>query len=281
MNSEMKPVKVLIPTDFSVQADFAYLMVKNLSAQMPVEVHFLHVLNVPDTVTMDGDGNIQTCGEIDVRHVEQQRDIALRKLKELKNQYGQEVETHLALGKTVDTVIGVAASSGFDLIATGTKGASGFRDLIAGTETQMIVRRSSVPVLSLMCDRSDLQVQNLLLVHDFAENGDQQMHLLHRILADLGAKVHLLQIAGGKVNEDTIRSNMETFARNNGIESYESHVLQDSDVERGVVHFNQMHDIDIVCMGTHGRGGFFHSSTTEKLVKHLFKPIISFHLKEN
>jgi nucleotide-binding universal stress UspA family protein len=74
---------------------------------------------------------------------------------------------------------------------------------------------------------------------------------------------------------------MELFAKANGLESYEAHVLHDRDVESGVIHFNQMHNIDIVCMGTHGKGGWFHSSTTEKLVKHLFKPIISFHLKGN
>lgn len=277
----MEKLKILIPTDFSVQAEFAYLMVKNLGAKMPVQVHFLHVLNVPDTVTMDGQGNIQTCGEIDVRYVEQQRDIALRKLANLKTLYGQDIETHLALGKTIDTVIGVAAAHGFDLIVMGTKGASGIKDIISGTDTQMIVRRSQVPVLSLMCDRSDLQIQNLLLVHDFSENGNQDMKLMHRILAAFGAKVHLLQVASTKDSEDSIRRNMELFAKANGLETYEARVLHDRDVESGVIHFNQMHNIDIVCMGTHGKGGWFHSSTTEKLVKHLFKPIISFHLKGN
>jgi nucleotide-binding universal stress UspA family protein len=276
----MEKLKILIPTDFSVQAEFAYLMVKNLGAKLPVEVNFLHVLNVPDTVTMDGQGNIQTCGEIDVRYVEQQRDIALRKLENLKTLYGQDIETHLALGKTIDTVIGVAAAHGFDLIVMGTKGASGIKDIISGTDTQMIVRRSQVPVLSLMCDRSDLQIQNLLLVHDFSENGPQEMKLMHRILAAFGAKVHLMQVAAAKDSEESIRKNMELFAKANGLESYEAHVLHDRDVESGVIHFNQMHNIDIVCMGTHGKGGWFHSSTTEKLVKHLFKPIISFHLKE-
>jgi nucleotide-binding universal stress UspA family protein len=141
----MERLKVLIPTDFSVQAEFAYLMVQNLGGKLPVHIHFLHVLNVPDTVTMDNNGTIQTCGEIDVRYVEKQRDIALRNLENLKTQYGSDIETHLALGKTIDTVIGVAASHGFDLIVMGTKGASGIREVVSGTDTQMIVRRSQIP----------------------------------------------------------------------------------------------------------------------------------------
>ena len=62
----MESLKILIPTDFSVQAEFAYLIVKKLQEKIPIDIHFLHVLAVPDTVTMDVNGNIQTCGDIDV-----------------------------------------------------------------------------------------------------------------------------------------------------------------------------------------------------------------------
>lgn len=62
----METFKVLIPTDFSVQAEYAYLMVKKLEEKIVTEIHFIHVLEVPDTVSLDKNGKIQTCGEIDV-----------------------------------------------------------------------------------------------------------------------------------------------------------------------------------------------------------------------
>ena len=71
---------------------------------------------------------------------------------------------------------------------------------------------------------------------------------------------------------------MDAYALANDISEYENHLLNDHDVENGVIHFNQMHEVDIVCMGTHGKGSLFHTSATEKLINHLFKPIISFHL---
>jgi carbon monoxide dehydrogenase subunit G len=70
----MESLKILIPTDFTVQAEYAYLMVKKLEEKIQVRTHFLHVLQVPDTVTMDADGNIQTCGEIDVNYVLKQKE---------------------------------------------------------------------------------------------------------------------------------------------------------------------------------------------------------------
>ena len=96
----MESLKILIPTDFSVQAEFAYLMVKKLEEKTAIEIHFLHVLDVPDTVTMNAAGEIQTCGEIDVKYVITQKDIAARKLANLKTLYGSHIHTHLVLGKS-------------------------------------------------------------------------------------------------------------------------------------------------------------------------------------
>lgn len=274
-------LKILIPTDFSVQADYAFIMVNKLAQKIDMEITFLHVLSVPDTVTMDAQGNIQTCGEIDVDYVITQKDIALKKLMAVKMTHGSEVQTDLVLGKVTTGVLDYAEKNGFDLIVMGTKGMSGLSERLIGSETQLISRKSKVPVLSLMCDRSDLEIKNVVIVHNFEENGNQELNLLHSFIAAFGVKVHLLQIckstAETEVNQ--IYSNMAVFASNNGISDYEKHVLKDTDVEKGVIHFNQMNNMDIVCIGTHGKGGIFHASATEALINHMFKPIISFQLK--
>ena len=75
----MDTLKILIPTDFSIQAEYAFVLAKRIEEKIPLEIHFLHVLSVPDTVTMDQMGNVQTCGDIDAGFVEGQKEIALRK----------------------------------------------------------------------------------------------------------------------------------------------------------------------------------------------------------
>lgn len=276
----MSELKVVIPTDFSVQADYAYIMVKKLEEKIPVRVHFLHIIQVPETVTMDVSGKITTCGDIDVKHVETQRDIAFNKLNYLKALYGNQIEVHLRLGKITDGIIQFAQEIKADLIAMGTKGAFGWKEKISGSETQMVTRKSPIPVLSLMCDRSDLQIKNILLVHDFSKPEKLDLNVMQKLMNAFGCTLHLLQITSG--NPDAEKAAFEqitsTFAKLNGIEKYESHLLKDTDVENGVIHFNQMHDMDIVCIGTHGKGGLLHVSATEKLVNHLFKPMITFHL---
>lgn len=277
----MESLKVLIPTDFSVQAEYAYLMVKKLEEKTQIEIHFIHVLDVPDTVTIDGNGKIQTCGEIDVNYVISQKEIADRKLKDLKTIYGQHIQTHLVLGKVTDSILSYSTSNQFDLIVMGTKGAWGLKEKLSGSETQIIARKSETPLLSLMCDRSDLIIKNILLVHDYRNPTHENLTLLKKLIKAFDAKVHQLQIVSKQTDEEkaNLLRLMDQYASDNTIVNYENHLINDIDVENGVIHFNQMHNIDVVCIGTHGKGSLFHASANEKLINHLFKPIISYHIK--
>ncbi len=276
----MENIKILIPTSFSVQAEFAYLMVKKLEEKMNVAIHFLHVMDVPDTVTMDTKGNIQTCGEIDINYLVKQKEIAERKLSALINVYGNDINTHFILGKVTDGILNFAEANQFDLIVMGTKGAWGLKEKLSGSEAQIIARKSTLPVLSLMCDRSDLTIQNILLVHNFNNPATVDFQLMHKLINAFNIKLHFLQIVSGNENaqKELVEANMKKFAALNNIVNYNCHLMDDNDVEKGVVHFTQMNNMDIVCIGTHGKGSLFHLSATEKLINHLFKPIISFRL---
>jgi nucleotide-binding universal stress UspA family protein len=276
----MESLKVLIPTDFSVQAEYAYLMVKKLEEKIPVEIHFLHVLAVPDTVTMDKTGKVETCGDINVNYVVSQKEIAERKLNNLKTLYGENIQTHFALGKVTEKIVSYSEENKFDLIVMGTKGAWGLKEKLSGSETQVIARYSKTPLLSLMCDRSDLTIENILLVHDFSTPKFENLGLLHKLIKAFNTKTHLLQIVTNQsqAEKDALMQLMDKFASVNYITNYEKHLLNDDDVENGVIHFNQMQEMDIICIGTHGKKTLFHTSATEKLINHLFKPIISYHL---
>ncbi|NJN40895.1 MAG: universal stress protein [Flammeovirgaceae bacterium] len=80
---------------------------------------------------------------------------------------------------------------------------------------------------------------------------------------------------------DSIFNAMQEFVEQHGISNFAVHFITDKDVEKGVEHFNQLEEMDILCMGTHKRSGIEHllkGSITEKLVNHLRKPMITYHL---
>ena len=132
-----------------------------------------------------------------------------------------------------------------------------------------------------MCDRSELQINNILMVHDFNNPQNEQLELLHKIIKAFNAQLHFLQITiEESINKESeIESDMAKFAALNNIQQFQTHIIKDEQIESGVIHFNQMNNMDVICIGTHGKGSIFHKSLTEKLINHLFKPIISFQLK--
>jgi nucleotide-binding universal stress UspA family protein len=160
----------------------------------------------------------------------------------------------------------------------GTKGAWGLKEKLGSTQAQMIVRKSPVPVLSLMCDRSDLIIRDILFVHDFKDADDTDMPLMRTFSKYFNANFHLLYIHDeSDGDEASVLPHMDRYAHAHQIENYRNHVVKAADIEAGVLDFLKGQDADIVFVGTHGKGGFFHTSAAESLVKHLFKPIISFH----
>ncbi|MFZ4058046.1 MAG: universal stress protein [Ferruginibacter sp.] len=277
----MESLKILLPTDFSKEAQFAYAMANKLKEKIAVDIHFLHVLQVPDTVSINEWGTIETCGEIDIAYLQQQKDHAEKQLLQLIPATDNEnYHAHLELGQLTTKILQFSEIHQIDIIVMGTKGATGLKELLSGTETQHIARYSKIPLLSVMCDRSTLAINEILLAYDFGFPQKEQLNVLHRIASAFNARINLLHIAAlhQKVDAALITQHMHTFAALNGFENYACHFLQDTDIENGVVHFNQMHDMNMIAIGTKGKGGLLHKSAMEKLVQHLQKPILSFHL---
>jgi nucleotide-binding universal stress UspA family protein len=268
-----KALKVLLPTNFSVQASYAQILLEQLAKKVELDIHLAHVLPFPETVSILPDGQIQTCGEIDLGYVTLQRDLTLQKLKEIKGQFAG---YHILVGPSVDAVIQYAEQEQFDLIVMGTKATEGIVEKLVGTKTQIVVRNSVVPVLSLMCDRSDWTPEEVLLVHQFDK---EDLVLPAATLAIIGAfqsRIHLLEFVQDQKSEESVKTAMRAFVTKHGLQHVNMHVLQEKDVEQGVLHFDQMKGVDMLLIGTHGNGGLFHKSATESLINHMYKPMLTF-----
>jgi nucleotide-binding universal stress UspA family protein len=61
--------------------------------------------------------------------------------------------------------------------------------------------------------------------------------------------------------------------------SITTHIYNDVNVEKGILHFAKSIDADLIGMSTHGRKGlshFFNGSISEDLVNHAKRPVITF-----
>ncbi len=270
-----KALKVLLPTNFSVHATYAQILLERLAQKVQLEVHLAHVLPLPETVSILPDGQIQTCGEIDMGFVELQRDLTLQKLKSIEGHFHGH---HILVGSSVESVVDFAETHEFDLIVMGSKGSTGLIEKLVGSKTQNVVKKSKIPVLSLMCDRSDWTPNEILLAHQFDKELVHIPNVILAIIAAFKSMVHLLQFIDEQHQEESANQAMQAFAQKEGLANVQFHTLVEKNVENGVLHFDQMKAVDMLLIGTHAKSRLFHKSATQSLVSHLYKPMITFHI---
>lgn len=273
--------KILVPTDFTEVASFATEMALRIAAKLEAEVTLLHVVNIPTGVLTDDAGRVIDDGENDLSSYKKLLNNVNEKMAELKASLSDKVSTEVIEGVLNEALIKYITIKQIDLVVMGTKGAKGLKEILQGSETEIIVRKSPVPVLSLMCDRSDIKLDKILLVHDFKKSSKQNLEILKVIATAFNAKIHLLKIVDDNESDLVAEKNMCDFANINELIDVQCHIFNDSDVEEGIIHFLQEHDFDLLSIGTHGHTGYKHwtqGSIAEDLVNHLHKPILTYHL---
>jgi len=261
-------------------------MAAKFAGKIGAEIQFLHVINWSEPET-DEKGNKKVVDGDDETVLAKNLIEAEKKMKEWKKSTDESIPHQLIFGPITKSIIDYAEKNIFDLIVMGTKGATGLKSWLSGSDTQFVVRNSTVPVLSLMCDRSDLEIKNLLLVHDFDNDDDKYnmscIKLLKAINSNFGSTINLLHITkNNETDHQALINKLDNFAVKHEFCRYKSYVHRDSDIEAGVNHFNQMHDMDIIFIGTKIKTGwtrFLESDVAESMVKHTYKPIITFKSK--
>jgi nucleotide-binding universal stress UspA family protein len=72
---------------------------------------------------------------------------------------------------------------------------------------------------------------------------------------------------------------MKRFLSNFNVQKVETHVYNETNVEKGILNFSNSINADLIGMSTHGRKGlshFFNGSISEDLVNHATRPVITF-----
>lgn len=147
---------ILVPTDFSKDAETAYFAALDLLGnQTSTKVVLLHVYHLPYEYTAYG--TIPTSLDYfrDVEGAAEDRLVTLA--EELRNQ-GFQVETVAREGFPPEVILGEAEAVGADLIAMGTHGRTGLAHLVLGSTAERVVQRADCPVLTVRSEELETPV---------------------------------------------------------------------------------------------------------------------------
>lgn len=133
--------RILVATDFSVQADRALQWARTLAEAFQAQISVLHVIDV------FGLGEISNeWGGPDPLPL--LREQSRRYMTELKMQV-PDAETLIREGSPRPAIVELALELHCDLVVMGTHGRSGLKHLVLGSVAEYVVRHSVVPVFTV------------------------------------------------------------------------------------------------------------------------------------
>ena len=135
--------KILVPTDFSKNAENALMYAVQLANQFEAEIEILHAYDAIATT-----GSLMNILEYVRENAERDLKRTIKNFKEHLN-YGTKLSGRIIQSNPIDAIIGAGRSKDLDLIVMGTKGASGIKGIIFGSTTEAVMQQVSAPLLAI------------------------------------------------------------------------------------------------------------------------------------
>lgn len=279
--------KILVPTDFSDQAQHAFEVALALARKTGAAIKMLHLVEIPHATTdFSATGDIISTNPMNHVYTLNLLEIARKRMAGLKDIAQQE---NIQVVEEVDTddiharIIRTIKEDQVDLVVMGSKGSSGLEEFFIGSNTEKVVREATCPVLTIKRKHPSFEVKNLVLASDFKKGIDTAFHQFKIFQELFQAQLHLVYIntPGDFEAVDNMKREMDVVARRIGFQNYTLNVYNDAVEEDGILNFARDIKADLIMMATHGRTGFarlLSGSIAEDLVNHTNLPVLTLHL---
>lgn len=276
--------KILVPIDFSKQAEYAAKVAAKIAKQTGSELHLLHMLELPTEIidpSNYGNADNSPTTLLYMKKAQEKFEKLMKSyfLKDIK------VKKSVFFHETFDGIIEESKKEKVDLIVMGSKGVSGFNEILVGSNTEKVVRRSEVPVLVIKNEIENFKIENLIFASNFASENKKTFPKIVEFAKIFDAKIHLLKINTVQKFEPTLKTHLKIkeFIKGFDENDFTINIHNDDSVEMGIRNFGDFIEADMIALNTHGRRGlmhFFSGSLTEDLANHAIRPVITFKLDD-
>jgi hypothetical protein len=166
----------------------------------------------------------------------------------------------------------------------GSKGASGFEEVLIGSNTEKIVRHARCPVLTVKSKVNIDDVHDIVFATSFREEDSHVAEEIMKLQEVFKAKLHLVRVNTPNNFETTrkLMARAEAFVKENKISNYTINIYNDKVEEDGIIFFAQDINADLIALATHGHSGLVHllsGSIAEDVVNHAKRPVWTFRIK--
>lgn len=277
--------KILVPCDFSEQAINAFRFAADIAEQSKGEIHLINVVEVPvlhDSVLMP----VMAYEEALFKELREKAEKHFVKLVVKHAPNIKKVTSKVIFGPVYRMLYDYIEDNDIDLVVMGTKGASGVREILIGSNAEKMVRNSPVPVIAIKKYVKGSTIKNIVFPNTLDTEKQENLVMKVKELQNFfKAKLHIVWInTPTNFTRDSITmKRLNAFAKRFLFKDYTVNVYNDPYEEAGVISFTKDIEADMIVMGTHGRKGVAHllsGSVAEDIVNHTDCPIWTYSLKK-
>ncbi|MFG4001319.1 universal stress protein [Flavobacterium aquidurense] len=270
--------QILVPTDFSEPAENALKVAAQIAKKNNSEIIILHILELPSQM------NDAVLGGASIPETM----LFIKKANEMLDEVSSRpyldgiwITEIVKIDKPIHGISQVSKEHNADLIVMGSHGSSGIEELLLGSNTEKMVRNSEIPVLVIKKDIANFNTSNIIFASDFSDETRKPFEKFINLAKFFEAKIHLVTICTPNSFKTTHAAEkaMNKFISEFNPGNYQTHIYNDTNIEKGIINFSNSINADIIGMCTHGRTGFahfFNGSISEGLVNHAIKPVLTF-----
>jgi nucleotide-binding universal stress UspA family protein len=276
--------KILVPTDFSKQANIALDVASDIARKSGAELILLHVVEgaSESSFSIMGEAGMGDAEDklFNLKLIERAKK-SLAKAAEDSRLKDIKVRQELRMGTPFHGMKTLVAENKVDLVVMGTSGRSDLQAMVIGSNTEKVVRHSHSPVLTVLKKPASTDFKNIVYATSMSKEEEVFSRIVKRTQQLYDSTVHLVRIntPGNFQRDAVVKKYMEDFAKKLQLKNYTLNVFNDLTEEEGIIYFADSIDADLIAMATHGRTGFAHvlaGSIAEDVVSHSKRPVLTF-----
>jgi nucleotide-binding universal stress UspA family protein len=281
--------KILVPTDFSKEAQIATEVARDIAKKAGSELTLLHVIEAASGGSFNVEGETKFGGD------PEEKLFNLSLIKKAKKQMeallanpifnGIKVKGELKMGTPFHGMRTIITEKKVDLVVMGTAGKTKVDEMIIGTNTEKVVRHAQCPVLTVQKKPTTTDFKNIVYATAMSKDEEVFAAIVKRAQDLYNATIHLVRIntPGNFQRDAVVQKYMKDFAKKLMLKNYTINIFNDLTEEEGVIYFADSINADLIAMATHGRTGFAHvlaGSFAEEVVSHSKRPVLTYVVKK-
>ena len=268
---------ILVPTDFSSCAQYAFDVAAKLATRFGTRLHLLHCLNIP------ANWNEMSPAEKEKLTKAQQLVYNADVLyADLKQQYpALDMTFNYCGGKLVDGVEKFVDRYGVDFIVMGSHGTSGKNEYFIGSNTQKVVRKLHLPVLVIKNALESIDFSKVVFASTFHESEREIFLKFKDFVKHFVPEIHLVEVHTSSLMDPPYilsKEAMASFKELCAPFTCKTYVYKDYNIDKGIRSFAEEIGAQLIGISNHHRRPLkrmLSGSNVEALVNHSEIPVLS------